>query len=84
MAAAVAPGALDPTLWDPVPVTLPTYVTKPAATRRTVRTIALDDSGVWTSGNTAADSQLAREAEVADKAARTSREQGDDQRAVGS
>ena len=84
MAAAVAPGALDPTLWDPVPVTLPTYVTKPAATRRTVRTIALDDSGVWTSGNTAADSQLAREAEVADKAARSSREQGDDQRAVGS
>ena len=29
-------------LWDPVPVTLPTYVTKPAAARRTVRTIDLD------------------------------------------
>ena len=73
----------DPDLWDPVPVTLPTYVTKPAARRRTVRTIDLDATGVWTSGNTAGDSQLAREAEQADKAAR-SRKADDDQRAVGS
>jgi hypothetical protein len=82
MAAAVAP-SVDPTLWDPVPVTLPTYVTKPAATRRTVRTIDLDDTGVWTSGNTHADSQIARDAEQAerdDKAAR----KADDHRAVGS
>ena len=41
---------VDPALWDPVPVTLPTYVSKPAAARRTVRTIDLDDSGVWTLG----------------------------------
>ena len=74
---------VDPMLWDPVPVTLPTYVTKPAARRRTVRTIDLDATGVWTSGNTAGDSQLAREAEQADKAAR-SRTSADDQRAVGS
>ena len=74
---------VDPTLWDPVPVTLPTYVTKPAATRRTVRTIDLDDTGVWTSGNTQADSQLAREAEEADRA-RKSHAQVDDHRAVGS
>ena len=74
---------VDPMLWDPVPVTLPTYVTKPAARRRTVRTIDLDATGVWTSGNTAGDSQLAREAEQADKAAR-SRKAADDQRAVGS
>jgi hypothetical protein len=74
---------VDPMLWDPVPVTLPTYVTKPAARRRTVRTIDLDATGVWTSGNTAGDSQLAREAEQADKAARA-RKAGDDQRAVGS
>jgi hypothetical protein len=73
----------DPMLWDPVPVTLPTYVTKPAARRRTVRTIDLDATGVWTSGNTAGDSQLAREAKQADKAAR-SRKPGDAQRAVGS
>ena len=74
---------VDPMLWDPVPVTLPTYVTKPAARRRTVRTIDLDATGVWTSGNTAGDSQIAREAEQADKAAR-SRKADDDQRAVGS
>jgi hypothetical protein len=74
---------VDPMLWDPVPVTLPTYVTKPAARRRTVRTIDLDATGVWTSGNTAGDSQLAREAEQADKAAR-SRKAADDQRGVGS
>ncbi|GAA4376905.1 hypothetical protein [Nocardioides caricicola] len=75
---------VDPTLWDPVPVTLPTYVTKPAATR-TVRTIAFDDTGVWTSGRTDADAQIAREADEADKAdraARQSREAGD--RATGS
>ena len=82
--AAVVVDQVDPTLWDPVPVTLPTYVTKPAATRRTVRTIALDDSGVWTSGNTEGDSRLAREAEAADQTSRTTRRQGDDQRAVGS
>ena len=74
---------VDPMLWDPVPVTLPTYVTKPAARRRTVRTIDLDATGVWTSGNTVGDSQIAREAEQADKAAR-SRKADDDQRAVGS
>ncbi|WP_345520582.1 divisome protein SepX/GlpR [Nocardioides conyzicola] len=75
---------VDPAMWDPVPVTLPTYVTKPTATRRTVRTIDLDSTGVWTSGRTDADSQLAREADEADKAARKSRRDGDDQQAVGS
>lgn len=76
--------AIDPTLWDPVPVTLPTYVTKPAATRRTVRTINLDDSGVWTSGRTEADAAIARDADEADKAARARKQGGEDQRAVGS
>lgn len=76
--------AIDPTLWDPVPVTLPTYVTKPAATRRTVRTINLDDSGVWTSGRTEADAAIARDADEADKAARARKQGGGDQRAVGS
>lgn len=75
---------VDPAMWDPVPVTLPTYVSKPQATRRTVRTIDLDSTGVWTSGRTEADSQLAREADEADKAARQARRDGDDQRAVGS
>jgi hypothetical protein len=72
---------VDPTLWDPVPVTLPTYVTKPAATR-SVRTIAFDDTGVWTSGRTDADAQIAREADEAEKAARQKRDEGE--RATGS
>ncbi|NYI99787.1 hypothetical protein HNR19_000486 [Nocardioides thalensis] len=55
----------DPTPggWDPVPMTLPTYVAK-AAAGRTVRTIDLDSTGVWSSGRNAADSQLAREAQA--------------------
>jgi len=61
--------ARDPKLWDPVPVTLPTYVSKPPA-RRSVRTIDLDSTGVWTSGRTEADSALAREAEAADRVRR--------------
>jgi hypothetical protein len=59
----------DPSLWDPVPTTLPTYVSKPAA-RRSVRTIDLDSTGVWTSGRSEADSALAREAEAAERVRR--------------
>ena len=72
----------DPDMWDPVPVTLPTYVSKDAAPR-TVRTIDLDSTGVWSSGRSEADSALAREADAAQRAERTRRD-GDDQRAVGS
>jgi hypothetical protein len=68
-AAETPPEARDPKLWDPVPVTLPTYVSKPPA-RRTVRTIDLDATGVWTSGRTEADSALARDAEAADRVRR--------------
>ncbi|GAB7003387.1 hypothetical protein JCM18899A_08580 [Nocardioides sp. AN3] len=48
--------------WELVPVTLPTYVSKPAAPRRAVNAIDLDSTGVWTSGRTAADSVLAQQA----------------------
>lgn len=48
--------------WDPLPVTLPTYVGK-ASAGRTVRTIDLDSTGVWSSGRNEADSALAREAD---------------------
>lgn len=77
---------VDPSLWEPVPVTLPTYVTKPAAPRRTVRTIDLDATGVWTSGRTDADAALAREADQAARAAKKSSaaSSADDARAVGS
>ncbi|MCX6398413.1 MAG: hypothetical protein NTX33_00590 [Propionibacteriales bacterium] len=57
------PVAVDPDAWTPVPVPLPTYVDKaPAA--RTVRTIDLDSTGVWSSGRNEGDSQLAREADA--------------------
>jgi len=59
--------------WDPVSVPLPTYVNKPAAARRSVRTIDLDGTGVWSSGRNDADSAIAREAEEAAQAARDAR-----------
>ena len=37
-------------LWDPLPVTLPTYVDKPVA-RRTIRTIELSDPGMFSAGH---------------------------------
>lgn len=49
------------TLWDPLPVTLPTYVTKPKA-QRTVRTIDLGEPGTWTSGRTPEDAEIAARA----------------------
>jgi hypothetical protein len=71
-------------LWDPVPVTLPTYVSKPPA-RRSVRTIDLDSTGVWTSGRTEADSALVRGAEAAERVRRrTSRKSEPGEEAVGS
>ena len=73
----------DPDLWDPLPVTLPTYVNKPPAVRRSVRTIDLDDSGVWTSGRTEVDAELARQAD-ADRAAERDAAGEGEQRAVGS
>ena len=57
----------DPDSWDPVSVPLPTYVSKPVATR-SVSTIDLDSTGVWSSGHNASDSKLAREAEAAERA----------------
>ena len=56
--------------WDMVPTTLPTYVGKPAAQRRTVSTIDLDSTGVWSSGRNDEDSALARSAEQSAKSAR--------------
>jgi hypothetical protein len=67
-------------LWDPLPVTLPTYVGKSRAAR-TVRTIDLSEPGTWSSGRSEADSKLVEEATAAKEEAAI--EQGD-QRAVGS
>ncbi len=59
--AMVVPTADAGSLWDPLPVTLPTYVSKPKA-HRTVRTIDLGAPGTWTSGRTAEDAEIAAEA----------------------
>lgn len=74
----------DAGLWDPLPMTLPTYVTKEPAARRAVRTIDLDSTGVWSSGRSAADSELARTAEEAERAAKATKATQDGDRAVGS
>jgi hypothetical protein len=82
IAAVPAEAERDPDGWDPVPVTLPTYVSKESATR-SVRTIDLDSTGVWSSGRNESDSRLAREA---DQAARTAQAEADAEkrRAAGS
>ena len=62
--AVAAPVPDDGGLWDPLPVTLPTYVNK-ARARRTVRTIEI--TGMTSSGHDAADTALARTAAEAAK-----------------
>lgn len=76
--AEVTPTTDSGTVWDPLPVTLPTYVSKPRATR-SVRTIDLADPSISNSGRDATDSAL-----VAEAATRTASTEGPDQRAVGS
>jgi hypothetical protein len=80
LSAGSEPTAERETLWDPLPVTLPTYVTKPKA-KRTVRTIDLGEPGTWTSGRTAEDAEIA--ARAADEAPEAGSADGG-QRAVGS
>jgi hypothetical protein len=71
-------------LWDPLPVTLPTYVSKPKA-RRTVRTIDLNEPGTWTSGRTEEDSRLVAESAPAEASPTTDGDAFEEQqRAVGS
>ena len=73
-----APGS-----WDPVPVTLPTYVDK-ATAGRTVRTIDLDSTGVWSSGRSETDSQLVRDADAARAEASAEAAETERRRASGS
>lgn len=77
------PAVTDPSLWDPMPVTLPTYVSAPAAERRSVRTIDLDSTGVWTSGRTDGDAAIARQADE-DERSRKAAEVERQRRATGS
>lgn len=77
------PAITAPGLWDPMPVTLPTYVGKSAAQARSVRTIDLDSTGVWTSGRTEADAAIVRQAED-DERSRRSAQLEQQRRAYGS
>lgn len=61
-------------LWDPLPVTVPTYVTKPRA-GRTVRTIDFNEPGNWTSGHV--------EGEDTELPSRHDDDRGDERHAVG-
>ena len=68
-------------LWDPLPVTLPTYVNK-ARAARTVRTIDLGAPGTWSSGRDESDTALVEQSVAVEPA----EEQGEPEqrRAVGS
>lgn len=80
------PGATEASAvggWTPVPVPLPTYVAK-APAGRTVRTIDLDSTGVWSSGRNEADSQLAREADAQRAQADAAATDAEQRRATGS
>jgi hypothetical protein len=68
-------------LWDPLPVTLPTYVNKARASR-SVRTIDLSAPDTWSSGRDEADTALVEQASVAESAEETL--EHEERRAVGS
>ncbi len=71
-------------LWDPLPVTLPTYVNK-ARAARTVRTIDLNAPDTWTSGRDEADSALVEQTAAAETAhAAEEAAEAEQRRAVGS
>jgi len=76
------PAERDPDAWDPVYAPLPTYVSKPVA-QRSVTTIDLDSTGVWSSGHNAADSKLAREAEAVERSGSSSSSDSSERRASG-
>ncbi len=77
------PVTANGSVWDPLPVHLPTYVGKPRATR-SVRTIDLGSPDVSSSGHDAAASALVAEAATSTAVTGGGTEAvGEDQRAVG-
>lgn len=77
----------DPrTLWDPVAVPLPTYVSKDHAAARELPAFDFDDTGVFSSGRDQADSELVRRERAEAEERRTAAHQAeldDHRRAVG-
>jgi len=57
----------DPELWEPRPVTLPTYVGKEIAPLRHAKMLHKNEKGVWTSGHDTSDSIMAQDARVAER-----------------
>jgi hypothetical protein len=62
--AVALPTADGTSLWDPLPIMLPTYVDK-AAARRTIRTVDLGESSARTAGQSAHDAPKAASASLA-------------------
>ncbi len=62
--AVAAPQPAVPGGWDLRPMTLPTYVDKAPAERRAAPELDPDSTGVWSSGRSEIDSQIARAAEA--------------------
>lgn len=58
---------VDPELWEPRPVTLPTYVGKEIAPLRHAKMLHKNEKGVWTSGHDTSDSIMAQDARVAER-----------------
>lgn len=78
-----APAAGAGSLWDPLPMTLPTYVNKPRAAR-SVRTIDLSEPNTWSSGRSEADSKLVEDTAAARDEEAKAAKAAEEQRAVGS
>ena len=74
--AEAATSAVGTSLWDPLPVTLPTYVSKPRA-ERGIRTVDLTAPGTWTSGRLPATGEASPETAVGGSRAVTPRAVGD-------
>ncbi|MCH1865294.1 hypothetical protein [Nocardioides sp. CFH 31398] len=58
---------VDPELWEPRPVTLPTYVGKEIAPLRHAKMLHKNEKGVWTSGHDTSDSIMAQDARAAER-----------------
>lgn len=58
---------VDPELWEPRPVTLPTYVGKEIAPLRHAKMLHKNEKGVWTSGHDTSDSIMAQDARATER-----------------
>lgn len=76
--ASIDASEVDPELWEPRPVTLPTYVGKEIAPLRHAKMLHKNEKGVWTSGHDTSDSIMAQDARAAER--ETSRSQPREER----